>query len=595
MRLRIHTRLFIGFTVLSTILVLSSSYLYYSQTSKALLIRLQETNQQKLYRYQEALDNMIEDMDRISAQVIYSSAIKNYIIEQADEENSSYQSFIQREQYENMLASLNGPWFIAAQINLITLDGFFLTYGKDMNPVPDIKSKIKQSKWLNQAFELDGEKLLVPPHKSQWQENHPLYFSLVRSFNLPSALPAAAVEIQQPYELLAQSVEIDRNEVSKSQVYIVNDDGELFYPDFSEGSVRPKVPRWESGVKEVVNESGETELWSRQRSDFSGLTVLIQQSKSEVMQPIADLRRITLTLGLLGECVSLVIAYILSVGISSPIRYLQKRLEKVTLDHTITPSIIKKLQNTKEIGMLYATYEDMTIRLNHSLNELIQAQKRESAAHVQAMYAQMDPHFLYNTLTAMASYAEESGFPEFSRIAQQLSGMMRYSTNSMANAVTLKQEVQYTIRYMELMRFRYEGQFTFTVQVEPHLEDINVPKFLLQPLVENSFAHGFQQARPPWVIEIYATQRDESQAWEILIRDNGSGFSEQSLTETQALIEELNTGQIRQLDHLSGHGIGHMGIINTLTRCRLFWNDEVLFSLRNLSHGMEFIIKVKGD
>ncbi|MCM3749717.1 histidine kinase [Paenibacillus pasadenensis] len=595
MQVSIQTRLLLSFTLLSSVLVASSSYLYYKQTSKDLMIQIEETNRQQLFRYQETLDNMIEDMDRISAQVIYSSEIKNYLLEQANEDSSSFQSFAERKKYESMLALFNGPWFIAAQINLINMDGFFLTYGQNMNTVTDEKQRIQQAHWLKEAFKLEGDKLLVPPHPSEWQENHPIYFSLTRSFNFPAAFPPTAVEVQQSYELLAQSIEIGRNATSRASVYIINDEGEVFYPYSQEKAAPPTIPRWTEGVLEIKRADGsDTDIWSQVRSEFSGLTILIQQPKSEIMQPIVQLRQITFILAIVGEIASFLIAYVLSAGIASPIRYLQRQFEKITID-SISISKVKKLQKTKEIASLYATFEEMRARLNHSLNEVIQFQQRESLAHLQAMYAQMNPHFLFNTLNAMASYADESGFPEYARISQQLSGMLRYSTNSMTRVITLKQESQYTIQYLELMRFRYEDQFKFSVEIDPHLEDEPVPKFLLQPLVENSFAHGFQSVRPPWHIEVSAKQVEASLSWEIRLQDNGSGFTADAFAETQSLIQELNNGQLRDLLTLSNQELGHLGIVNTLTRCRLFWNEDVRFYLRQREPGMEFVIQIRKE
>ncbi|MEO2258622.1 histidine kinase [Paenibacillus amylolyticus] len=593
MQFSIQTRLFFGFTVLSTILVLSSSYLYYWQSSKELMSEIEETHRQQLYRYQESLDNVIEQMDRVSAQVVYNSTIKNYLIETFHGQDSSFQSFTQRKKFEELLAMYNSPWFIASQINLMTMDGFFLTYGKNMEIPWDVKQRILQSPWLEQAVQLNGDKLLLPPHESEWQNDRPVYFSLVRSFNFPEVFPPATVELQQSYDLLIKTMETGRIESSKAKVYVMNDSGELFYPYIPSKSDQPKIPTWSGSSIEMKNEDGEgTDIWSQVRSEFSGLTILIQQPKSEAMLPITHLRRITLTLGLLGEGASVVIAYFLAANMTYPIRYLQKRLEKVTIDE-VMPLNVKKLQNTKEIAMLHSTFVDMKVRLNQSLNEVLQSQKRENMAHLHAMYAQMNPHFLFNTLTAMASYAEESGFPEYAHISHHLSGMLRYSTNSMTDAVTLKQEIQYTVQYMELMKFRYEGQFIFHIQTDPLLLDNPVPKFLLQPLVENSFVHGFQRARPPWSIELSTEYLNETASWRIRIRDNGSGFNETAFKETQELISELNSGQIRQLDSLSNQGLGKMGIVNTLTRCRLFWNDEVSFTLNNLSQGMEFIIEIR--
>ncbi|MEK5239013.1 histidine kinase [Paenibacillus sp. FSL L8-0470] len=594
MQLSIKTRLFLNFTLLSSILVVSSASLFYYQSSKDLISRVEETNRQQLYRYQEALDNVIEDMDRISAQVIYSSDIKNYLYEGMNDD-SSFQNFSKRQKYEELLRSFNGPWFIASQINIIARDGFFLTYGQNMDTAHDIKNQIQKAEWLGDALNLSGDKLLLPPHVSEWQEDHSVYFSLVRSFNFPNNQPEAVVEIQQPLELLSDTLELGSSEAdSATHVYVINDKGEVFYPNSETAASPPAIPRWPGSNTEIMISDGNTKmLWSQMRSDFSGLTVLIEQPKSEVMAPITHLQRITLILAVFGEIVSLIIAYALSERIASPIRYLQKRLEKLNVDNVNTSSV-EKLKNITEMSLLYETFEEMKVRLNHSLSDVLQAQKRENVAHLQAMYAQINPHFLFNTLTALASYAEETGFREFTLLTQKLSSMLRYSTNSMADYVTLKQEIHYTVQYMELMEFRYDGQFSFTVDVDPCMEGEQVPKFLLQPLVENSFVHGFKHARPPWMINItVTTSSTEASAWEIRIRDNGSGFTASAYEDTVTLIDELNQGKIRQLDKLSTKGLGHMGIINTLTRCRLFWNSNVSFALSNRNDGMEFTITVR--
>lgn len=554
---------------------------------------MEEANIQQLYRYQEALDHIVQDMDRISAQVIYSTDIKNYLIEQNEADPTSFQSFTKRKKYEDLLASFNGPWFIASQINLISLNGFFLTYGKNMSTLPDIKPRIEAVQWIKETLQLEGEKLLVPPRTNEWLENRDLYYSLVRSFNFPSALTPAVVEIQQPYELLTDTMELGQNKASQSNVFVIDDHKKLFYPIMEANQEPLMIPTWSGNVTEIKREnSNEADIWTQLRSEYSGLTVLIQQPKTVVMEPIDRLKKMIWLLGILGECISLFIAYILSAGIASPIRYLQTRLDKLNIDN-MNISTPKKLRNTKEIASLYSTFEDMRTRLNDSLNEVLQAQKRENLAHLQAMYAQMNPHFLFNTLTSMASYAEESGFPEHARISQKLSSMLRYATQSVSNSVSLNQEIRYTTDYLELMRFRYEGQFSYSLKIDPSLDNEPVPKFLLQPLVENSFTHGFQQARPPWFIEVSVMINDTSDYWEIRIKDNGSGFSEASFNETQDLIQELNNGQIRQLDNLSAQGLGHIGIINTLTRCRLFWNEQVQFALSNLPRGMEFTISLR--
>jgi len=589
MKLSIRTKLFIGYTLLCTVLVLTSSYLYYSDTSKTLISNIEKNNEQQLYYYQEALDSLVEDLDRITAQIIYSSAIKNYLMNRTEEGDSSYQAFAERKTYEDMLANFNGPWFIAQQINLIGLDGFFLTYGNSMSIPSDIKQRVSSTRWMNDVLIHEGDKVLIPPRVSEWQDKDTLYFSLARSFNLTSAFSPALVEVQQSYERIAKIFA----DLGEQQVYVVNEQSQLFFPVSLTNPVLPNIPQWTEGLMEVQN-GKQTELWSKRKSDFTELTIYIKQDKAQVLLPIAKLKQLTWTLAIFGEVLSLIIAYVLSHTLTAPIRYLQKRLQNLDVAN-ILPQPSKKLKNTKEISSLYNTFEDMTKRLNQSINETLEANQRESVAHLHAMYAQMNPHFLYNTLTAMASYAEESGFNEYATLSKNLSSMLRYSTNYQAQNITLKTELEYTLQYTELMKFRYENQFKLIVHVDESLDELIVPKFLLQPLVENSFTHGFQNSRPPWMIELTVVSLKDESYWMIRIRDNGTGFNEQAFQETQALINELNNGVTRKLQDISSHGLGNLGIVNTLTRCRLFWNDNVRFSLRNADPGAELTLEIRKE
>ncbi|WP_405083601.1 sensor histidine kinase [Paenibacillus psychroresistens] len=121
---------------------------------------------------------------------------------------------------------------------------------------------------------------------------------------------------------------------------------------------------------------------------------------------------------------------------------------------------------------------------------------------------------------------------------------------------------------------------------------------MLQPFLENCFTHAFQQVEPPWSIQInISSSPSDDGTWVISIKDNGIGFSQAALEQIQRITEHLHSGQTLELLEITKRGLGSVGVENTLTRCRMFWEDRVQFNVSNLPEGAEIrmIIRNRGE
>jgi sensor histidine kinase YesM len=151
---------------------------------------------------------------------------------------------------------------------------------------------------------------------------------------------------------------------------------------------------------------------------------------------------------------------------------------------------------------------------------------------------------------------------------QLLSHIFKYTTRfSAADGVPLENEIEYARYYLELQNYRFKGSFTAEWVIEEGIGAFRVPPFILQPLLENSLAHGMRDDEQPLVIKITICRKAARIV--LLIEDNGEGIDVE-------ILEKLNTGEP---DNLTGHN--KIGIANICKRIRFFYHDDANISLRS--------------
>jgi sensor histidine kinase YesM len=179
-----------------------------------------------------------------------------------------------------------------------------------------------------------------------------------------------------------------------------------------------------------------------------------------------------------------------------------------------------------------------------------------------ALQAQINPHFLFNTLNAGMQLAIIEDAERTGSFLEDLSSLFRYNIQSLQNKVRLTDEFENARRYYELMRVRFGDQFNFTFELEVGVEDIEMPPLILQPIIENALIHGFRNKTENGTISIKAYS--SFQGVTIDITDNGEGISQNDL-------DRLNTGDFRRMSDVGGHTTG-LGLENVYERLRHFFD-----------------------
>lgn len=179
---------------------------------------------------------------------------------------------------------------------------------------------------------------------------------------------------------------------------------------------------------------------------------------------------------------------------------------------------------TDELSQLSGRFNRMTQRLGENLEDSLRQQKELSDAQVRMMQAQLNPHFLYNTLDTLKWLGKIHNAPEVSTISADLAHILRQSISG-DRFVPLSQELLLLDKYVEIQEIRFPGKFTFERQVEEDLTQVLVPRLILQPLVENAIIHGFEDGSHGTVT---VSARRSGEDMVLTVADNGCGMSRES-------------------------------------------------------------------
>ena len=173
--------------------------------------------------------------------------------------------------------------------------------------------------------------------------------------------------------------------------------------------------------------------------------------------------------------------------------------------------------------------------------------------------------------------AENGNSDEVSKMCRSLSNIMRYITDSSHTSVKLRDEIDYVKKYLYCMKVRYQSSLNYTIDIPETLMDIEVPKLIIQPVVENAIKYG-SDCEPPWHITIRGFH--EKDFWKIDVIDSGTGF-------TPEAIEKISTN-IKKAEQNPGMPelkINGLGTLNVYLRWKLFCGENMIFQYGNTSDG----------
>ena len=229
----------------------------------------------------------------------------------------------------------------------------------------------------------------------------------------------------------------------------------------------------------------------------------------------------------------LLFATLIAREISRPVRRLTEAAEKIAAGDY---SAAVHLTGTDELGVLGRAFNDMTAQIRRSITALeeknallVETQEQKRAAEMRVLQAQINPHFLYNTLDSIYWYSLSDRQRDIGNVVQHLAKMLRIALSKGSEYIPVERELQHVANYLEIESTIYQGRFTYEVEADPAVMSCTVLKILLQPLAENSITHGFANMERGGHIRVQVGQDADDLV--LSVTDNGCGFPQEERTD----------------------------------------------------------------
>jgi two-component system sensor histidine kinase YesM len=264
----------------------------------------------------------------------------------------------------------------------------------------------------------------------------------------------------------------------------------------------------------------------------------------------------------------LVFACIVALSLSNSIvRRISSVIEKMRSVKTGKPTPLDAPIEHDEIGDLIETYNYMVDEINNLSEEQLRTASELRTAEFKALQAQINPHFLYNTLDMINWLNKKGQNEEVSTAILALSKFYKMTLSKGNIVVTIEEELEHVSLYIKLQNMRYNNKIEYTVDIPDNMLDYTIPKIIFQPVVENAIQHGiFGKESKEGNIVITGWMEDETLVF--IISDDGIGIPEEK-------IQEILAGKIKST---SGSGVG---IVNTHNRLQLFYDTNFGLSYRS--------------
>lgn len=220
--------------------------------------------------------------------------------------------------------------------------------------------------------------------------------------------------------------------------------------------------------------------------------------------------------------------------------------------------------------------------INQYIEDIYTLEIKQKDAHMRALQSQINPHFLYNTLEYIRMYAVSEGAEELADVVYTFATLLRNNT-SQEKTTTLKKELEFCEKYVYLYQMRYPGNIAYSFAIDSAIENLVIPKFSIQPLIENYFVHGIDYMRIDNVISVKANIEEDKIA--ILIRDNGKGMSSEK-------IKDLNQSLMESHSKFGGS----IGILNVNERLRSYFGESYRMCIQETqAHGVTISISFEKE
>lgn len=512
--------------------------------------------EENLVNMEAYLNSYLEEVDSIAKNVNYNYYLQDYLETVIKEEDDYVDSGIGKNMrsYEMSSQAFSDTLLSRADISSIMIFGKKkMLLNRSMYTYQKVALDYSKLDWYAKAVAKPQDAIITGPNRHSFFDTDDEVISLsreVQSYENGTFRGVILINLN-----MNKITEICNSFQEKQEnfICIINDKGELVYEQqngrerfaFDEKENRQELNTALGKTKEScfrLNYRGEKYLVTRTDMKTTGWTLVSMVPYKSVMAETMAISGVMILAVAITLIVTLLLLNRILTGVVKPLKKLEKYMVQVNPDNM---DQLMEILTDDEIGHLSMKFNQMMDRIRNLKEQVIEEQEDKRKYELQALQAQINPHFLYNTLDSIIWMAETND-SNIVAMTEALAKLFRISLNKGNEEISLERELEHVKNYLIIQSMRYADKFTYEISAEPGVERCRTIKLILQPIVENCIYHGIKKKRGTGKITIRAYRREQNLIIEV--SDDGCGMPEEICR--KILSDEIES------ENISGSGIG---------------------------------------
>lgn len=524
------------------------------------------------------IDSYVSTMENLAQLVLNDASVTSYMnTKNTDVATARYEDAISKQ--FSLLKDTRDDIY---NIGVIGRDGRYFINSKDtqINPYSDYKSMGWYTKALNGQ---EGE--ITSSHvQNVVRYEYPWVVTLSKGIRNPLNDGIGGVLfIDLNYSSISELCD-NISLGSKGYVFVLDEDSsvvyhpkqQLLYSNILDEQIDQIIDTQKGDAKTFLSRDGK-KLYTVTRSQKTGWFVVGVTYMDELLLKSKQTQKVFVLLAILVLAIATAISVYISAAITSPITMLRSTMAEV--EEGNLEAQMPEPNASNEIRDLVASFNSMVIRIKNLIKKNKEDEKAKRKSELRALQAQINPHFLYNTLDSIIWMSESGENTEVVKMTSALSKLLRKSISNQKEIVTVEEEVEYVSEYLKIQQMRYRDKLSYEINVEPEVLHHSIMKLVLQPLVENAIYHGIKEKEGMGRILITGVREDD--VIRLQVYDDGLGMDEESLA---AVLSGKKQGSA-----------GRVGVHNVNSRLKLHYGEEyglTYFSKQNVGTTVTITIPV---
>lgn len=495
----------IGISVVISLIPISLLGLFSYTRMRSLLIErektaLQETLQHEVIQLDHKIDSYLSTMNLIT----WNENIRLALSQKYDSNFEMYLTY--RDTIDPLFLTIRS---LNTDITAITIytDTAIYPHGNILRPLTDAQDKI----WFEKACDTTA------PFFSLSQDGRTLYLLCQMHYNYVPYTSIICMTIDFQSAMLPAN-----NLFNDNYGFLLADaSGETMY---RYSSLPGKYPVPEISSDELLNAGLSDYITEAEALSAFGWTAFLYRPASSISAAAINITYIVLAMILLCIILIFLVSTLLSKIIVSPIEKLSASMEQVEQgDYEI--EIVSN--STDEVGQLISSFKKMVCTINNLINEVLLSKIRQQKYEIEILQSQINPHFLYNSLSLINSKAIIAGQNDISQMARLLSTFYRTMLNKGQQITTIASELENTKSYIAIQQMMHSQSFDVVYDIDENILEYPIPNLLLQPLAENAIIHGLDHRELPGRAILSISCCRDGQDIIFKVMDNGCGMSDE--------------------------------------------------------------------